>query len=604
MSDAIPGSIPALLADAARRNPQGCALLAPAASPLRYCEIPGRRDAVVRQLNRLGVCRNDRVAVVLDNGAELAASFLLISSGATFCPLNPEYTQSEFEFYLADLNARALVVRQGAQTPAREAARRIGITVIELVPEMGGQAGAFNLEGPEGPAAASPGLAGADDVALVLHTSGTTAKPKRVLLTQRNVTASASHIQSTLALTPGDRCLNVMPLFHIHGLIGAVLASVAAAAGVVCMPGIDGSQFFGWLQEFDATWYTAVPTVHQAVLAEAARSPAAAQKHSLRLVRSSSAPLPPVVLHELERVLGVPVLESYGMTEASHQVCSNPLPPSKRKAGSVGPAAGPEVAVMDESDRLVGPGQIGEIVIRGPNVTSGYEDNPEANHSAFKNGWFRTGDLGSFDADGYFHLAGRIKELINRGGEKITPREIDDAILEHPAVDQAVTFAVPHPSLGEDVITAVVLREGSSVPEADLRRKAFERLAVHKVPTQILIVLEIPKGPTGKPRRIGLHRELGHLLRAEFVTPRGVFEETVARAWTEVLANHRAGALDNFFAVGGDSLLAARVIARLNVAFNVTLPLETIFRTPVLADQALVVEDLVLSAIEALPEPE
>ena len=283
MSDLIPHSIPDLLTEVARRYPEQWRLYAPGASPLRYSEILVLRDKVVRQLNRIGVARNDRVAVVLRNGPELAASFLLISSGATFAPLNPDYKESEFEFYLADLNARALVIRQGVETPARTAARRLGIELIELVPVMGGAAGAFNLDGPEGPAPASQGLAREDDIALVLHTSGTTARPKRVPLSHRNVTASAAHIGETLALTSADRCLNVMPLFHIHGLIGAALASVASGAGLICTPGFDGSRFFGWLEEFQATWYTAVPTMHQAVLAEAARRPAGPDGPSLAI---------------------------------------------------------------------------------------------------------------------------------------------------------------------------------------------------------------------------------------------------------------------------------------------------------------------------------
>ena len=306
--------------------------------------------------------------------------------------------------------------------------------------------------------------------------------------------------------------------------------------------------------------------------------------------------------HELETVLGVPVLESYGMTEASHQMCSNPPPPAKRKPGSVGPANGPEAAVMDESNRLLESGEIGEIVIRGPNVMSGYEDNPAANASAFAGGWFHTGDLGYRDAEGYFHLSGRIKELINRGGEKIAPREIDEAVLDHPDVAQAVTFAAPHPRLGEDVVAAVVLRPGSSATGDELRRFALDRLAAHKVPSQFVIVPEIPCGPTGKPRRIGLYQVLGHRLRADHVDPNGPFEEAVARAWSEVLGVARVGANDNFFGLGGDSLLAARVVVRLNVAFDVALPLETIFLTPTLAGLALAVEDSLLSAIEALPE--
>jgi oxalate---CoA ligase len=347
-----------------------------------------------------------------------------------------------------------------------------------------------------------------------------------------------------------------------------------------------------------------VPTIHQAVLAEEARRPLAAKRHHLRIIRSSSSPLPPPVLRKLESVFCVPVVESYGMTEAAHQICSNPLAPARSKAGSVGPAAGPEVAVMGDSERLLEPGETGEIVIRGPNVTAGYEDSPEANASAFTGPWLRTGDLGYRDHEGYFYITGRIKELINRGGEKIAPREVDEAILGHPDVAQAVTFAAPHPRLGEDVVAAVVLRPGSFVSEDELRRFALGRLAPHKVPSQVVIVRDIPKGPTGKSQRIGLHDVLGHRLRADYVPPESPFEEVVAAAWSEVLGVPRIGANDNFFTLGGDSLLAMRVISRLNLAFDVELPLETIFRTPTLAGQASEVEDHLIRTIEALPEPD
>ena len=467
--------------------------------------------------------------------------------------------------------------------------------MIELVAIEGGAAGEFELVGTEEPTPATPGLACADDVALLLHTSGTTARPKRVPLTHKNVTASAAHIRATLGLSADDRCLNVMPLFHIHGLVGSVLASVTSAAGLVCTPGFDASRFFEWLSDFQVTWYTAVPSIHQAILAEAACRSTPIGGHRLRLIRSSSSPLPPVVMGELERIFAVPVLESYGMTEASHQVCSNPRPTERRKAGSVGPAAGPEVAVFDDAGRALGPGETGEIVIRGPNVITSYEDNPETNARAFTAGWFRTGDQGYHDTEGYLYLTGRLKELINRGGEKVAPREIDEALLEHPHVAQAIAFAVPHPTLGEDVVAAVVLHAGKSVSEEELRRFASDRLAVQKVPSQVLIVHEIPKGPSGKPRRINLHLELADRLRPEFVAPDGPFEEAVARAWREVLAIDSVGARDNFFTLGGDSLRAARVIGRLNSVFDVELPRDLVFRTPVLTGQALIVEDIVLS---------
>ncbi len=328
-------------------------------------------------------------------------------------------------------------------------------------------------------------------------------------LLQRNVAASARHIAEALSLEPGDVCLNVMPLFHIHGLVGATLSSLAAGAQVCCTPGFNALKFFGWLDEVRPTWYTAVPTMHQAILARAGHNREIAARSRLRLIRSSSAPLLPKVMAELEKTFQTPVIESYGMTEAAHQMASNPLPPRQRKPGSVGIACGPEIAIMDGRGHLVPCGHTGEVVIRGPNVMAGYEANPEANGASFTAGWFRTGDQGVIDADGYLWITGRIKELINRGGEKFSPLEVDEVLMHHPAVEQVVTFAIPHPKLGEDVAAAVVLREGETASDHDLRSFAEARLLHFKVPRKILIVREIPKGATAKLQRIGLAARLG-----------------------------------------------------------------------------------------------
>jgi acyl-CoA synthetase (AMP-forming)/AMP-acid ligase II len=249
--------------------------------------------------------------------------------------------------------------------------------------------------------------------------------------------------------------------------------------------------------------------MHQALLGLAGRNADVIARGRLRFIRSSSSSLPPQVMTELEAAFGVPVIEAYGMTEASHQMASNPLPPKPRFAGSVGVAAGPEVAVMDGDGNLLPPGELGEIVIRGRNVTAGYESNPSANASAFTNGWFRTGDQGYLDNEGYLRLTGRLKELINRGGEKVSPLEVDTILMDHPAVAQVVTFAMPHDKLGEEVAAAVVLREGAAVDERALRDFASERLAQFKVPRKIVFLSEIPKGATGKLQRIGLAEKLG-----------------------------------------------------------------------------------------------
>ncbi|WP_144185274.1 acyl--CoA ligase [Elioraea rosea] len=491
--EAGPAEAPAIRAPEGRR-------------PLTHAGLRALAARTVEALNARGIGRGDRVGIVLPNGPEMATAFLAIACGATNAPLNPAYREDEFAFYMEDVNCRALVAQRGVASPARAAAERLGIPVIELVP--GEEAGSFTLEGGREGRAASPGMAGEDDVALVLHTSGTTARPKIVPLTHGNVCASARHIGATLALGPGDCCLNIMPLFHIHGLIAAVLSSIGAGGAVCCTPGFDALKFFRWLDEERPTWYTAVPTMHQTILARADRNAEIIARAPLRFLRSSSASLPGPVMRQLEETFRAPLVESYGMTEASHQMASNPLA-GPRKPGFVGLPAGPDVAIMDDDGTILPRGGIGEVVIRGPNVTKGYEANPEANAKAFTNGWFRTGDQGMFDEDGFLQLTGRLKELINRGGEKVSPLEVDGILSDHPAVAQALTFAIPHPKLGEEVGAAVVLREGMELSERELRDFAAKHLADFKVPRKVVFLPEIPKGATGKLMRIGLAEKLG-----------------------------------------------------------------------------------------------
>jgi acyl-CoA synthetase (AMP-forming)/AMP-acid ligase II len=474
--------------------------------PLTYGALRDLAARTVGALNARGIGRGDRVAIVLPNGPEMATVFVAVACAATTAPLNPAYREDEFAFYIEDLKAKALLVAQGVETPARAAAARLGVPVIEVVP--GAAAGDFTLEGGGSGSAARPGTAEEEDVALVLHTSGTTARPKIVPLTGGNITASARHIGASLALSPADTCLNVMPLFHIHGLIAAVLSSLGAGSTVVCTPGFDALRFFRWMDEERPSWFTAVPTMHQAILSRAERNAEVIRRVPLRFIRSSSASLPGPVMEQIEKTFGCPLVESYGMTEASHQMCSNPLA-GPRKPGKVGLPAGPEVAIMADDGTLLPRGGIGEVVIRGPNVTRGYEANPEANAKAFTDGWFRTGDQGTFDEDGFLMLTGRLKELINRGGEKVSPLEVDGVLSAHPAVAQVLCFAIPHAKLGEEVGAAVVLREGMELTERELRDFAAKSLADFKVPRKVVFVPEIPKGATGKLMRIGLAEKLG-----------------------------------------------------------------------------------------------
>lgn len=580
-----------LLKNQHSKNPEANVISAPGRTPLTYSRLYNFTEIIADQMSKLGIGRNDRLAIVLPNGPEIAVAFLAVSAIATSAPLNSGYRESEFDFYLSDLNAKALMIQSGIGSSARSAAHARNIPIIELSPEIESEAGIFTLSCENSTGDISKGFAQSEDIALVLHTSGTTSQPKMVPLTQANLCQSAQTIRITLDLRRLDHCLNVMPLFHIHGLIGILLSSIVAGAGVFCSPGFVDSKFFEWMQECQPTWYSAVPTMHQAILNRADAHSNIIKSSPLRFIRSSSASLPPTVMRALENVFKVPVIEAYGMTEASHQMASNPLPPRERKPGSVGVAAGPEVAIMDEAGKLLQPNVTGEIVIRGPNVMHGYENNPEANKSAFTNGWFRTGDQGYLDLDGYLFITGRLKEIINRGGEKISPREVDEVLMDHPAVAQAVTFAVPHPRLGEDVAAAVILRENVAVDERELRKSIFNRLADFKVPSQILIVDEIPKGPTGKLQRIGLADKLASKLKAEYIPPGNPIEDIIARIWADVLGIDRLSIYDNFFIMGGDSLMATRVVSRLRKAFNIELPIPTIFKEPKVVDLAAAIDE-------------
>ena len=571
------------------------ALLCDGDEPLSHQRLWDQAAMTVPSLNRLGVGRGDRVAIVLPQGPDLAVTFLAVAAGATAAPLNPAYVRKEFLFYLEDLQARALILPKGSDSPARAAADSLGTPVIELVPGKNG-AERFHLSGVARPLEAPAGLAEADDVALVLHTSGTTSRPKMVPLTHANLLASVRHIGSTLQLQPTDRCLNVMPLFHIHGLVTCVLASLGAGGSTVCTRAFGAERFPGWLEQWKPSWYSAVPTMHQAILAHARARPVQPLRSSLRFIRSSSAALPPPVMAGLEEAFGVAVIESYGMTEAAHQMASNPLPPRTRKPGSVGLAAGPEVAILDEAGKTLASGCTGEVAIRGPNVTRGYANNPEANAMAFCGGWFRTGDQGYLDGEGYLFITGRLKELINRGGEKIAPREIDEVLLAYPGVRQAVAFAVPHPSLGENIAAAVVLKEGAVGCEAVLREFALDRLPAFKVPSRIILVNDVPKGPTGKIQRIGLADRLAAALVVAYEAPASDMERLVAATICEVLGREVVGRHDNFFSLGGDSLRATQVLTRLGQSLGFQIPVPAIFRCPTPA--------LLANKLDLMREPE
>ena len=461
------------------------------------------------QLNALGIGRGDRVAIVLPNGPEMATAFLAVAATATTAPLNPAYRAEEFDFYLTDIGAKAILVAEDESRPGgrgRRAARHRRCSGWSRSTRRAGRHVPASRARRSAPAAAA-GLREADDIALLLHTSGTTSRPKMVPLSHANLAASAGHIGATLGLTADDRCLNIMPLFHIHGLIAAVLSSLSAGGSVFCTPGFNALRFFQWLGEAKPTWYTAVPTMHQAILARARAQPGSAGRAQ-------------AALHPL--VLGLAAAAGDGRARGDLRLPGDRVLRHDRGGAPDGvepAAARPAQGRQRRHRRRAGgrdhgagrahcspPGETGEIVIRGPNVTAGYENNPEANAAAFAHGWFHTGDQGTLDADGYLRITGRLKEIINRGGEKISPLEVDEVLMDHPAVAQVVTFAMPHDKLGEEVAAAIVLREGSRGERA--RDPRFRRDAARRL--QGAAQDRDPRGdPEGRDRQAAAHRPGG-----------------------------------------------------------------------------------------------
>ena len=595
-----PRSLFELIINEGSKRPQAQAIQSPGKESLTYRELSLHLRSIALQLSRLGIRHGDRLAVVLPNGPEMATAFLAISSVCTCAPLNPACPFEELLFSLSDLQINSLVTLPGSETPAHKAAAALKIPVIAVEPDPR-WAGKFSLssDAPVTNIISEPILAGMDEAALILHTSGTTSRPKIVPLSHRNILYSVQTIINTYHLTRDDTCLNMMPLFHVHGLVGALCASLASGGSIICAPGFLPDQVPEWLSDLAPTWYSAVPTIHQSILELVRRQPDFASQVHLRFIRSSSSSLAPQLARELEKVFNTPVLEAYGMTEAAHQIASNPLPPQPRKFGSVGPATGSvQLAILDSKGNTLPADVTGEICIRGESVMGGYENNPAANHASFYKGWLRTGDTGFLDQDGYLFIQGRLKEIINRGGEKISPREIDEVLLRHPAVRQAVAFAVPHPSLGEDVAAAVVLRDGQTVTVQELRQHAAANLSSFKVPRQIVFVQEIPKGATGKIQRIGLAGKLKSELEAftrqeaaGTTMPSTHLESELLAIWQRVLENEQIGVQDDFLALGGNSIQAARILTRINEQFGLDLQLIDIFTTSTISLMANLVQE-------------
>jgi amino acid adenylation domain-containing protein len=569
-------SVGGLLAFHARTTPAAPALLAPGRPPLNYGSLGARIDHLVRTLRGLGIAPADRIAVALPRGADSALALIAVASSCACVPVNPDLTADELQRYFSELKLTALVTRADMNSASRDVARALDIAVIDFVPGPEMDLGGCEFTGPTVGAACTHGVASAEDDAFILLTSGTAARPKMVPLTHRNVCLSAQNAGRVLSLLPQDRLLNALPLFHAHGLISGLLTALAAGSSVICTNGFDAPSFFGWMRDLQPTWYTAVPTIHRALLTAAEANPERACGSSLRVIRSASSSLAPAILNGLEAMFGVPVLETYGMTEAASQIAANPF--ELRKIGSVGRAAGPEIAIMDESGRALASGEHGEIMLRGPNMSRGYYNDEAATQSAFRDGWFRTGDLGYLDADGYLFIVGRIKDIINRGGQKVSPLEVEEVLLAHPAVLEAGVFAIPHAKLGENVAAVVVLRENSEVTSDQLRQFVRKRLAAYKVPSLIQNVAALPKGASGKVKR----NALAELISAphdddEAQLPRNELETQLAEIWAHLLELPTVGIDQDVFALGADSLAVTQMRSRLRERFNVVFSFEDIF---------------------------
>jgi acyl-CoA synthetase (AMP-forming)/AMP-acid ligase II/aryl carrier-like protein len=589
----MPSELINLLAPHASRDAP--AILAPGRPTLTHEGLQYEIARTHQSLAAAGIARGSRIALVLPNGPQAAVATLAVASYAACIPLNPAYRTAELRSCLLATRADTVLLGVDVASPAGALATELGLRTISLRDDLERPAGTLAFGPP--PVQAAPGpdrrgpsaqAAGAD-IALLLHTSGTTTRPRIVPLSQSNLSAAARSIAAHLRLGPHDRALNMMPLFHVHGFVASVLATLAAGGSVVCAGGFDGDAFLGWLSDFQPTWYTAAPAIHQAVLAlAAARRPL--PKHRLRFIRSASSPMPQRLIRELETLLDVPVIEAYGATEASSPIASNPLPPAARKYGSVGRPAGAQVVIADERGKLLGSGETGEILIRGPGVIAAYEADAPSNAAAFFDGWFRTGDLGRFDGDGYLYVVGRIKEIINRGGEKIAPHEVDEALQDLPGVAEAAAFPVPHPTLGEDLAALVVLRAGAAAEPALMRLLLQSRLAEFKIPSRFHVVCSIPRNASGKVHRAGLNDWLNATDRAASEAAATATERWLMDACRDILRVESIGRKDNFLAAGGDSLRAADLVTRVNAAFGLAMTAIDLFEQPAIADFAACVD--------------
>jgi acyl-CoA synthetase (AMP-forming)/AMP-acid ligase II/acyl carrier protein len=590
-------TIPSLLVTQAGCYAHACAIQTPLAEELSYSDLHQRTRIISDQLRALGFHKRSRIALSLPNGMNLSVLLLAVSSISIAAPLNPVYREAELHSYLNEIRADCIVVlANDRQTSARLAASRNHISIIELDADGVSLISSFKtlqctksaLQGDEG---ANPGP---DDVALILLTSGSTGRSKKVPLTHRNLCASVADICQSLDLADRDICLSMWDQFHIGGMVDLLLVPLASGGRVICTTGFSAEAFFEILETRSPTWFQAVPTTLHEILVIAKKTGRVPAKTSLHFIRSVASALSPQLMERIESFFQVPVVQTFGMTETGPLITTNPLPPGIRKAGSTGPSCGPLISIRDNDGRELPSGQTGEILVKGENVVASYEDNEEANVHSFRDGWFHTGDTGYLDADGYLFLKGRIKEEINRGGEKIIPQEIDDVLAAHPEIAQAASFSIKHPTLGEDVGAAVVLRENSSLDEHAIRRFAATQLAEFKIPKVFLFLPSLPRSSIGKVKRdtLAALADSGSQ-SAVYSAPKTKLHEVLAKVWGEELGQERVGIDDDFVRLGGDSLSGVRLAFAIEKLLGIQLD-------PAKLTEALTVRQLA-ALIESLP---
>lgn len=581
-----------ILAEIAQRaafEPERIAILAHGRTSLKYGDLLQQIRHSSMQLNEFGLGREDRIAIVLPNGPELATVCLSAMAAATAVPFNPDYKQQEFETGFARMHVKALLTLAGGDHPARLAAAALSVPIIDVIVDSEQAAGQYRLAAgnqlrlpPKQAAVAKPG-----DIAIVLQTSGSTSIPKIVPLTHQNLWSSARHLCQSLHLKPDDRVLHFLPMFHIGGIVDVLAAPLISGGSVICAPSFSAPEFFRDLQQFKPTWSQTVPVMTREILQNLSAFPGIANNQSLRFIRSVSAALPVELMRDFEQAFEIPLIEIFGMTETAGVITSNPIPPSKRKPGSVGLPAGMEVNIVDETGSLLPRNRIGQVVVRGDNLMPGYENATEENARLFTAAGFLTGDLGYIDDEGYLYLSGRVKDMINRGGEKVTPQEIDQVMLSHEAVADAACFAVPHPSLGEDVGALVVLKPGTATTKEALLTFLRERLAFFKIPRMLRFVDKIPR-KNGKLQRALLTELYGGDseaadARPAYEAPQSLLAKLLAGVWEKILKVEQIGLQDDFFQLGGDSLKAASFINELQQKWGDTIYVSSLFDAPTLS---------------------